>query len=105
MDISVSELKKRLESGEKLQLLDVREWAEVQAGKLTDLTIPMGEVALNLDKLAHLKDQELIVYCRSGKRSGAIVQFLKGQGFDNVRNLTGGVSAWKAEADPTFVVG
>jgi rhodanese-related sulfurtransferase len=105
MDITVKELKERLDRGEKLNILDVREVPEFNAGKISNFNIPMGEIPHQLARLTEFKDQELILYCRSGGRSGAMTQYLKSQGFKNVRNLIGGVLAWKAEIDPSFVIG
>lgn len=104
MDITVKELKERLDRGEALNILDVREVHEFNAGKISNFNIPMGEIPHQLERLAEFKDQELIVYCRSGGRSGAMTQYLKSQGFQDVRNLIGGVLAWKAEVDPTFII-
>lgn len=105
MDITVLELKERLDRGEQLNILDVREIPEFNAGCISDFNIPMGEIPNQLDRLADLKDKELILYCRSGGRSGAMTQYLKSQGFQDVRNLLGGVLAWKAEIDPNFIIG
>jgi len=103
-EITVKELKSKIDSGENPVILDVREFAEVQAGKISDFHIPMGEIANNLDKLNPYKNNEIIVYCRGGKRSAAITQFLETQGFANVNNLRGGITSWKQEIDPKITV-
>jgi adenylyltransferase/sulfurtransferase len=104
-DITVTQLKQRLDAGERPVLIDVREEYERQAGNIGGLHIPMGSLPLMLDDLTQYKDQEVIVYCRSGGRSGSAVAFLTQQaGFKNARNLVGGVTAWKAQVDPAFTV-
>jgi rhodanese-related sulfurtransferase len=106
LDLSVTDLKTRLDAGEKPNLLDVREGYEVAAGALPGAThIPMGNLQFDLKKLEGWKGQEVVVYCRSGGRSAAAQAFLESNGFTNVRNLSGGVTAWKAMVDPSFVVG
>ena len=100
-EITVSELKTRLDSGEHPVLLDVREpfeWNIANLGEYGAKMIPMKEVPAALDQLD--RDQEIIVYCRSGARSANVVQFLQANGFDAV-NLTGGILAWAREIDPS----
>ncbi len=101
-DISVSELKERMDAGTAPKIIDVREIHEYEMGNIGVENIPMGSIPEKLSELAGLKDQEVVIHCRSGGRSGNIVNFLKGQGFTNVRNLTGGMMAWKAQIDPSF---
>jgi rhodanese-related sulfurtransferase len=106
LDLSVSDLKTRLDKGEVVHLLDVREPYEVQAGKLPGSQhISMGNLQFELSKLNDWKEQEVVVYCKSGGRSAAAQAFLESNGFKNVRNLAGGVTAWRAMVDPSFVVG
>ena len=100
-DLTVQELKKKLENKEDFILIDVRELYEH-----TDFNIG-GELATLqttlVDKIAELKnqaDKEIVVYCRSGNRSGMAKQFFVQAGFTNVRNLQGGVLAWR-EAFPS----
>lgn len=94
MDINVQDLHARLSSGEKVPLLDVRETYENEEFNIGGTLIPLGEVAANANSLPIDKDQELVVYCRSGKRSGMAQQLLQQAGFSNVRNLEGGMLAW-----------
>lgn len=94
MDISVQELQERLEQGETINLIDVREEYEYEDFNLGGTLIPLGEIPDRLDEIKHLKDEEVIVHCRSGKRSESAQKFLQSQGFSNVRNLIGGVLAW-----------
>jgi rhodanese-related sulfurtransferase len=96
MDITVNELKERLDAGEDLNLIDVREDYEYDEQNLGGRLIPLGELPDRLDELEDLKDEEVIVQCRSGNRSGKAKAFLESQGFTNVRNLTGGMLAWNA---------
>jgi rhodanese-related sulfurtransferase len=97
MNISVQELKQRMDQGEQdFLLLDVREDAERAAGHIGGLHIPMGFVLARLDELDDYHDKEVIVYCRSGNRSGMVQQLLLSRGFSNVRNLTSGMMAWEA---------
>ena len=100
-EISVSDLKRRLDSGERPVLLDVREpfeWNIANLGDYGATMIPMREVQGSLDKLE--RNNEIIVYCRSGGRSANVVDFLQAQGFNAV-NLSGGILAWAREIDPS----
>ncbi len=101
-DISVINLKKRLDSGEIINLIDVRETFEYEEFHLNGKLIPLGELPSRLEEIAHLKEEEVIVHCRSGKRSQTAQQFLLQMGFKNVRNLLGGVLDWQTHfgSDP-----
>jgi sulfur-carrier protein adenylyltransferase/sulfurtransferase len=99
-EISVQELKQRLDKQEDIQLIDVREEHEAEICEIGGELIPMGDVMDNIDRISRSKP--VIVHCRSGKRSGAIVQVLEKQGFDNVYNLRGGILAWAEEIDPSM---
>ena len=97
-EITVQELKKMRDGKEDFQLIDVREMHEVEIAEIGGMHIPMGEVMDNLDKIP--KDKRVIVHCRSGARSGAIVQALESQhGFTNLYNLKGGILAYANEID------
>ncbi len=104
MDITVNELKERLDKGTAPKLIDVREEYEFDNQHLDAEHIPLGEIPGKVEALAELKDLEFVVYCRSGGRSGRAAEFLRGQGFSKVRNLTGGMLAWKMYIDPSFNV-
>lgn len=94
-DITTAELKERLKVGDtNFLLLDVREPHERDEFNIGGLHIPMGFVLARLDELEAYRDQEVVVYCRSGNRSGMVKGLLVGKGFSNVRNLTGGMLAW-----------
>lgn len=96
-DISVIELKRRKDENENLNILDVRETYEFDEFNLNGKLIPLGELPGRLDEIEDWKSQEIIVHCRSGKRSATAQQFLMQSGFSNVRNLIGGVIDWQME--------
>jgi rhodanese-related sulfurtransferase len=94
--ISVEELKKRLDAGEALHLLDVREPHEHADFNIGGTLLPLGRVMqMDTDEIEAWKDEEVIVYCRSGNRSGQASMILETAGFTNVVNLTGGMMAWQ----------
>lgn len=100
-EITVSELKQRLDRQDSFTLLDVREDFELEINQIpNNLHIPMNDVPNRVQTLN--PEQEIIVYCKTGGRSVRICDFLKGQGFSRVRNLTGGVTAWVKEIDPSL---
>lgn len=101
-EITVKEVKKLMEEGADFQLIDVREPNEVAQASIGGLHIPMGNMADNLDKVE--KNKQVVVYCRSGRRSGTVVEFLERKGFNNAYNMTGGILAWKDQFDPTLNV-
>jgi len=101
-NITVQELNDRFKNNEKLNIVDVREPFEHDMANIGGDLIPLGDLPNQLEKLEELMDQEVIVYCRSGNRSGSACQFLQKQGFTNVRNLEGGMARWVKEIDPTM---
>jgi rhodanese-related sulfurtransferase len=96
-DITIQELKQRLDAGEQIALVDVRESYEYEDFTLGGLQIPMSEFANKLSELEPYKNQEIVLYCRVGPRSASMVAFLKSKGFTNPRNLKGGLEAWQKE--------
>ena len=97
-EITVQELKKMRENNTPHQLIDVREQHETEIAEIGGELIPMGEILSNIDKIA--KDKPVIVHCRSGARSAAIILALEKQhGFTNLYNLKGGILAWASEID------
>lgn len=96
MDITVQELKERLDNGEELHFYDVREEHEYEADNLGAILIPLGELPDHMDELEHLKDEEIIVHCRSGARSANAQKYLQANGFTNVRNVVGGILAYRS---------
>lgn len=95
-DITTVELKERLDKGEKLNLFDVREVHEFEEFNIGATLIPLGELPGRMGELEHLKNEEVIVHCRSGARSGNAKLFLEDAGFTNVRNVLGGMLDWRA---------
>ena len=98
-ELSPRELKRLMENGSELLLLDVREPFEhelcsIDGSKL----IPIGELERRLGELG--RDDDIVVYCHMGIRSARAAEFLTGRGFTKVRNLTGGIRAWAEEVDP-----
>jgi rhodanese-related sulfurtransferase len=94
--ITADELKFRLDSGEKLNLVDVREPHENTEFNIGGTLLPLGKVqTMQVEDIDDLKNEEVIVYCRSGNRSGQAALMLETFGFTDVKNLTGGMLAWK----------
>lgn len=95
--ITPEELKKRLEAGEKLNLVDVREPSEHADFNIGGILHPLGRImGADTEGLDEMMNEEVIVYCRSGNRSGNACMMLETMGFTNVKNLTGGMLAWEA---------
>jgi rhodanese-related sulfurtransferase len=94
MEITVQELQQKLASGEKFVFIDVREPWEYEEFNLGAQLIPVGDVMNKMWELEDHKFDEIVVYCRSGARSGMAQALLLANGFSNVRNLKGGVMAW-----------
>ena len=95
MDISVQELKQKLAAGEKFVFIDVREPWEYEEFNLGAQLIPLGSLMNQVWELEAHKPDEIVVHCKSGARSGMAQAMLQAQGFTHVRNLIGGVLAWK----------
>lgn len=94
-NITVEELKQKLDSGEKINLIDCREPHEYEEANLGGRLVPLGKFqTMDLDELENLKDEEVIVHCRSGKRSTMACMILDQMGFTNATNLEGGILAW-----------
>jgi adenylyltransferase/sulfurtransferase len=98
--MSVHELKQRLDAGEDLMVLDVREPFEYQIANINGTLIPMNEVPQRLAEID--RNHEIVVQCRSGGRSQRVAEFLANQGYPNVRNLAGGILAWADQIDPSI---
>jgi adenylyltransferase/sulfurtransferase len=97
--ITVTELKRRIEAGEDLFILDVREPFEYQIANIGGKLIPQGEVPQRLAEID--RDREIIVHCKAGGRSQRIAEFLKQSGYPDVVNVAGGILAWSSEIDAT----
>lgn len=98
-DITVQEFRQRREAGEKINLLDVRELWEFEEDNLDALLIPLGELPTRFTEIEHWKDEEIVVHCRTGGRSGKAKEFLKTKGFTKVRNLLGGITEYNKITD------
>lgn len=96
-EIQPEELKRRLESGENIIVLDVREPAEYQICNLHGLLIPLGELPQRFHELN--PECEIVAHCKTGGRSAKAVTFLRDQGFQRVTNLAGGILAWANRVD------
>ena len=101
-EITVHELKERLDQGEEPNLLDVRRQEEHDFVNIGGKLIQLDFLPNHLDELNDSKNEEIIVYCRSGARSGRAVQFLQSNGFEKAINLKGGILAWSQEIDPSM---
>ena len=100
-EISVTELNTKKENGEQFQLIDIREANELEICEIGGEHIPMGEVMDSVEKIS--RDMPVIIHCRSGGRSGAVVQALEmNHGFENLYNLAGGILAWADEVDASM---
>lgn len=93
-DINVEDLKARLDKNEKFVFLDVREEWEYEDENLGAINIPLGDLPNRLDEIEKYKNQEIVVHCRSGARSGNAKKFLESKGFTKVRNVLGGLLAY-----------
>ncbi len=95
-NITPEEVKKRLEAGEKLNLVDVREPHENAEFNIGGTLYPLGKIqSMQIEDLEDLKNEEVIFYCRSGNRSGISAALLDQLGFTNTKNLVGGMLAWQ----------
>ncbi len=97
-EITVQELKAKMDNGEDIQLIDVRENNEREFTNIGGDHIVMSAVVENIDKIN--KEKQVVVYCRSGGRSGQVINFLEtNHGFKNLINLKGGILAWADDID------
>jgi len=95
-NISVEELKNRMDAGEKINLIDCREPHEYAEFNIGGKLIPLGKIqTMQIDEIEDLKEEEVIIHCRSGQRSMVACMFLDTLGFKNTKNLVGGMLAWK----------
>lgn len=98
-EITVKELKQLMDDQADFQLIDVREPYEAEIAEIGAELIPMGTIPSNVDRISRKK--QVVVHCRSGKRSGDVIEWLEANhGYDNLYNLVGGVLAWSREIDP-----
>ena len=98
-EISVQELKKKLDNGGEVSVLDVREPHEYEVANIGARLIPLGELPERLIELD--KDETFAIHCKTGGRSASAVKLLQQAGFENVYNVKGGITAWSEEIDPS----
>lgn len=98
-DITVTELKEKLDNNEDFLLLDVREQMEYDMYNIKARLIPLGTLQDNMESLEEYKEKEIVIHCRSGMRSATAKQMMLSSGFKNVRNLLGGMLAWQETYD------
>lgn len=99
-DITVEELKSRLDAGETPHIIDVREPDEYAEYNIGVPLIPLGQImSMQFGDLEDWKEDEIIIHCRSGKRSLQACMMLETAGFKNVKNLVGGMLDWQAKID------
>ncbi|HTW74142.1 MAG TPA: rhodanese-like domain-containing protein [Steroidobacteraceae bacterium] len=100
-EVSAEELKRRLDAGDAVRLLDVREPWEYAIVSLPGSThIPLAQLPRRLQELS--ADEPIVALCKSGGRSRRAAEFLQSSGFRNVTNLTGGIDAWIEDVDPSL---
>ena len=97
--ITVSELKRRIDAGEDLFILDVREPFEYQIANIGGKLIPQGEVPQRLAEID--RNRQIVVHCKAGGRSQRVAEFLKQSGYPDVVNVAGGILAWSDQIDPS----
>jgi len=98
-EMSPHELKRRMDSGERFELIDVREPFEYEIARIDGAKLmPLGEISERLGELSG--EQTIVVHCHSGMRSAQAVRLLQQRGFANVYNLEGGIDAWSDQIDP-----
>jgi adenylyltransferase/sulfurtransferase len=98
--MTVKELKQKLDAGDNVLVLDVREPYEYQIANIGGKLIPQNDVPQRLAEID--RDREVVVHCRTGGRSQRVAEFLKQSGYSNVANLAGGIHAWSDEIDPSI---
>ena len=96
-DITVEELKHKLDNKEEFLLIDVREDWEYQDFNIGGKLIPLGTIQGTIDDYDDWMEKEVVVHCKAGARSAAAKDYMVKQGFKNVRNLLGGMMEWQAK--------
>jgi rhodanese-related sulfurtransferase len=97
-EITVEELKKKMDAGEDFQLIDCRQPDEFNLSNIGGTLIPMNEMPQHLNDFD--PDKELFIFCRTGSRSAMVTEFLRRNGFPNAQNVQGGIFAWNEKIDP-----
>ena len=94
--ITVEELKQRMDNGEQIHIIDVREPHEYAESNLGGQLVPLGKIqTMQIEDIEGLQEEELVVHCKSGHRSMMACMVLDQLGFKNTRNLEGGIQAWQ----------
>lgn len=104
-EITVQELKQKIDKGESPFILDVREPFEKHQSDINyehKMLIPINNLGSRLDELSDKKDTEIVCLCRSGARSAKACRLLENEGFSNVKNLKGGINKWAKEIDTSL---
>ena len=102
-EISVEEVKAKLDRGDAVHLLDIRESAEVEICALPGAEhIPMMELFTGVKRTEAESTSEIVVYCHHGIRSFEAAQYLRMQGYAHARSMAGGIAAWADRVDPTM---
>jgi rhodanese-related sulfurtransferase len=99
-EITVQDLKQKLDNGEDVNVLDVRERHEYEVANLGVRLIPLGELPQRLAELD--QDESFAIHCKTGGRSAKAVKLLQDAGFQHVYNVKGGITAWSEEIDPSI---
>ena len=98
INITPEEVKQRLDAGEPLHLVDVREPYENAEFNIGGILLPLGKIqSMQTEDIENLLNEEVILYCRSGNRSGIAARVLEQAGFTNTKNLVGGMLAWQTK--------
>jgi rhodanese-related sulfurtransferase len=101
-NITVEALKQKMDSGEKIHLIDCREPHEYAEANLGGKLVPLGKIqTMQVEDLEDLKEEEVIIHCRSGHRSMMACMVLDQLGFTNTNNVVGGILAWQAKFGAT----
>ncbi len=106
-EITVQQLKQKIDSSEDVFILDVREPFEKFQSDIdyeNKTLIPVDSLQKRVDELDDYKDKEVVCMCRSGARSAKATRFLETRGFSNVKNLKGGINQWAKEIDNSLPV-
>ncbi len=100
-EITAKELKAKIDNKENFQLIDIREPYEYDIANLNGELLPMGDILSNVEKIS--KEKTVVIHCRSGKRSAAVIDALEREfGFTNLYNLKGGILAYADEIDKSL---
>ena len=101
-NITVEELKQKMDRGENINLIDCREPHEYEEFNLGGQLVPLGKIqTMQVDEIEDLKEEEVIIYCRSGRRSMMACMMLDQMGFTNTFNVTGGILEWQEKFGST----